>query len=192
MRSYIVRAALRDEANEGWIWADGFPSRTVVKITNHEERGWALRRPPSVVCEVRQFDRNFIGHYNSGPRYLIPENERQPTLVLSQWYRDALGGFGTTAEDDVKGRVRLVVKPMRMPGWRSLRAACQHPDIVVRLGTRLGVLGTWLGVVGVWFSTPWVPKMDSAWTLWLVPVGAAATIAAIYACRGPRRLPLSE
>ena len=89
MHTFIVRAALRDEANEGWIWTDGFPSRTVVKITNCDGEKWFFQRR-CVVCEVREFDRNFFAHYNKDRRLSVPENSRQPTVVLSHWYRSAL------------------------------------------------------------------------------------------------------
>ena len=56
MENYIARAALRDEANEGWIWVDGLPSRTIVKVTNWESRSWSIRQRRSVVCEVREID----------------------------------------------------------------------------------------------------------------------------------------
>ena len=192
MENYIARAALRDEANEGWIWVDGLPSRTIVKVTNRESHCWSIRPRRSVVCEVREIDENFLDHYNQEPRFPIPKQGRQPTLVLSHWYRAALGGFHTTEPDNVRGRVKLAIKPMRLWGWRSIRAACHHPDIVVRLGTRLGVLGTWLGVLGVWFSSPWPPKLDGAWSNW--PVFAALVLSGIafYGCCGPRRLPLSN
>ena len=71
------------------------------------------------------------------------------TLVMAEWYRKALGISRTTSPDNETGTVRLAVRPSRRQGWRSLRAACHHPDLSVRLGTRLGMVGVCLGVVGI-------------------------------------------
>jgi hypothetical protein len=80
---------------------------------------------------------------------------------MAEWYRRALAIRGTTNEDNSTGRVPLIVSEASLWGWRSLRAACHHPDPVVRLGTRLGMLGAWLGVLGVWLGVLGVCAMSS-------------------------------
>jgi hypothetical protein len=180
MQSYTIRAALRDETNDGWVWM-ARPSRTLVKITNPHTRR-------HIFCQVRNIrDQNFLDHYNGDPkgRRITITNEAE-TIVMGEWYRGALGGFGTNAADDMGGRVQLKVRELRPWGWGSVRAACHHPDIVVRLGTRLGILGAWLGVVGVVptaFAALGIGGVGSRWA-WLAMALLAIILA--YGCRGPR------
>ena len=139
MTKYIVRAALHDEANVGWIWTRGFDSRTVVMVSN-------LANGRSVYCQVREIDRNFTTRYN------VPESRRfdlieSDTIVMGQWYRDCLGVLNTTSGNNKTDLIDLKIEPLSAiwRWWGSLRAAAHHPDIVVRLG----VMGVWLGLVGV-------------------------------------------
>jgi hypothetical protein len=143
---FIVRAALADESNDGWVWisesaTNGIYSRDIVKI----------KRPGfcAVYAVARIIDKNFREDYDDDPRkrrYQILKDEH--TIVMSGWYRDALGGLKTTDCDNITGKAQLEIMRARFWIWRSLRAACSHPDPNVRLGTRLGVLGTWLGFFG--------------------------------------------
>jgi hypothetical protein len=145
---YIVRAALGEETNEGWVWICGpssahLDSRTIVSI---ERPGHNYR----VYAEVRKIDGNFCQRYNASPR--ISVDCEDDTIVMAWWYRRALAIQDITKHDNRTDRVSLKVKEAKIWGWRSLRAACHHPDPVVRLGTRLGVLGAWLGLLGVWLG----------------------------------------
>ena len=143
MTDYVIRASLHDEANEGWVWVEDFPSRSLIRIINQTN-------DRSVVCKTRKFDKNFLDRYNAEGAGRIEINElKQNTIVMSGWYRDALGGFGTTDKDNETGKVSLNLCPLRRwKPWYQMRAASHHPDIVVRLGTRLGALGVWLGLLG--------------------------------------------
>ena len=140
MANYIIRAALAEETNDGWVSGPSIRDldpRTVVRT----------RRPNrccSVYAEVCTIDANFLRQYNASSRISI--DCKQDTVVMAEWYRSALAIRGTTNEDNSTGRVSLIVSEARVRGWRSLRAACHHPDPVVRLGTRLGMLGAWLAV----------------------------------------------
>ena len=158
MTKYIIRAALRDETNEGWVWmaGSGYRSRTIVRITVPDGTRKAF-------CQVRQIDENFLDHYNQsdkeksrlvreGKKHRIDIDPKTPTIVMSEWYRDALGGFSTTTKKNGWKEIELEFQPYdhglkHLLG--QLLAASQHPDISVRLGTRLGVLGTWLGLMGI-------------------------------------------
>ena len=145
MTEYIIRAGLHDETNEGWVWTSDQPSRTVVRITGPDSRR-------KIYCVARQIDKNFLNIYNQSNRIFIDEKNKLPTVVMGQWYRDALGGFDTTNEEKDRGPVKLTIESYgggirRL--WAPLVASSQHPDISVRLGTRLGVLGTWLGIIGI-------------------------------------------
>lgn len=159
MVDYIIRAALAEETNDGWVWMCGpsqnLDSRTVVTI----------KRPcrwHGVYTEVRKVDSNFLSHYNNDSKKVrIDINSDQDTIVMAEWYRTALNIRGTTNLDNKTDTVSLIVKEAKIWGWRSLRAACHHPNPVVRLGTRLGVLGAWLGLLGVWLGLLGVCAMSS-------------------------------
>jgi hypothetical protein len=155
-KEFIIRAALAEEANEGWVWmATNMPSRSVVKI-----KDCATKR--TVFCQIRNFDENFLEKYKEDPAKRRKEiTEPSKTIVMSEWYRDALGGFLTTQRG---GKEReLKINPAYIWGWRSLRAASHHPDLATRLGTRLGVLGAWLGIVGLILSL--IPLVEGAFEL---------------------------
>ena len=147
---FIIRAALSEETNSGWVWMQmtgkSFAPRTIVRI----ERRAGSRRF-RIYVEVRKIDDNFRGNYNSGCKR-IDLAEEHDTLVMAEWYREALEIPCTTSPDNETGRVRLTVARSPRPVWRSLRAACHHPDLAVRLGTRLGMVGVCLGVVGLWLG----------------------------------------
>lgn len=183
MVDYIVRAALAEETNDGWVWICGpsqnLDSRTVVNI----------RRPNAcrgVYTELRTIDCNFLRQYNDSPHTFCIRN-KQDTIVMAEWYRTALAIRGTTSKDNEAGRVPLIVKKVKIPVWRSLRAACHHPDPVVRLGTRLGILGAWLGFLGVWLGLLGVCGMSSM--ALLVGFGLLSLLGAIgvWAGLGPPR-----
>jgi hypothetical protein len=143
---YIVRAALRDEPNDGWVWICGpaaaeLRSRMVVKI--RPVRCWR-----AVYTEVRVIDCNFLHDYNEdSKKRRIDIHPAKDTIVIAEWYRNGLG-IRTSGRDDTP-KIELSIKRARLWGLKSLRAACHHPDPVVRLGTRLGVLGVWLGLVAL-------------------------------------------
>jgi hypothetical protein len=141
-RTFAVYAAIADEANEGWIWFNSdLPTRTIVKVTNDRTRR-------SVYCASRKIDEDFLNNYNDSEKRKKISRDGRDTLVMSAWYRDALGGFKTTARSCGQ-RIRLTITPSRFPLWGTIRAACHHPEIVARIGTRLGVLGAWLGLTAL-------------------------------------------
>lgn len=186
MTNYIIRAALHDEENQGWVWMDGYPSRSVVQIIDSKTHG-------TVFCQVREVDDNFIKWYNQPGR--IPITSRQQTIVMSGWYRGALGFLETTGDDNKTNRRELDVQPAGMSAWAGLRAASHHPDLVVRLSTRLGVLGTWLGIVGLvaglapllvqMFDSDAAAKWATIVTAFAIVIGTG--ILGGIVCRGARR-----
>lgn len=187
MVNYIVRAALAEETNDGWVWICGpsvkdLDSRTVVKI----------KRPKvcrGVYTEVRKIDCNFLRQYNDSSHTISVDCERD-TIVMAEWYRRALAIRDTTNRDNEKGRVPLIVKEARLLGWRSLRTACHHPDPVVRLGTRLGILGAWLGLLSVWLGLLGVCSMSSMALLFGFGLVGLLGILGVWAGWGPPRPPL--
>jgi len=155
---YSVFSALHEETDKGWVWtrlekAEGFTSRITIKIS-HAGR--------SVYCEYRSIDANFVKRYdrsdNTKCMYFKTKEEarREPVsdltslskvIVISDWYRKALGDFGTTWKSGE--RQKLAISKPRCALWADLRAACQHPEPGVRVATRVAILGTWLGVTAL-------------------------------------------
>ena len=144
-RKYTICAGMAEEDNGGWVWIQDprLPSRTLIQLSRRlRGRKW------TTFCEARFIDRNFIKGYSKDGRVDLVE---QPNpMVISEWYRNALGGFPTayqqTAQLDDRPIPDIKIRKLRLWGWRALRGACHHPDMGVRVGTRLGVLGVWLGV----------------------------------------------
>jgi len=175
---YIIRAALAEESNDGWIWM-AKPARTVVRIDNLATGG-------SIYCQVRDLrDPNFLKRYNQRPRISIAQPNE--TIIMGEWYRKALGIAGTTHGDNVDRRAELVVAELKNWGWGPLHAACHQPDLYVRLATRLGVLGAWLGLVGLMapLANLLVGRGDA--NDWFVlSVAVLAGVLGVWICRGPR------
>jgi hypothetical protein len=178
-KPYTVFAALSDQTNEGWIWFRNPPlhTRTIVKV-RHPETGLV------VFCESRKIDSNFLTQYKQQTQREIKKPDE--TLVISEWYRDALGGFPTTRMSG--DQVKLDITPARIPVWRSLRASCHHPDIAVRVGTRLGVLGAWLGLVSLVPALLELSNLNSGCRgSSLIAVAVVGAIFGSLACRGVNR-----
>ncbi len=186
---YIVYAASKDETGEGWIWfrSPKIATRALVTVEN-------LDNGCRVCCEARIIDQNFVNEYNKN-RNMDTANPRtvevfNDAVFISEWYRNALGGFGTTSRTGDKAKLKIT--RARLPWLRDIRAACQHPSIVVKVGTRLGVLSLWLAIVAL--LPPAFDELglkDNRITLrheLLIGIAFFAAILAIFACRGVRRL----
>jgi hypothetical protein len=194
MTKYIVRAALHDETNEGWVWTTDHHSRNVVCIVRPDNKR-------KVYCIVRKIDDNFLDTYNQTPderkalkalgkkcRINIDLKNEHPTIVMGQWYRDALGGFATTNKDNGNRLVELEINhPCRwISWWSSLRASAHHPDIAVRIGVSLGAVGVILGAIAL------IPTLLDIFAIskscqWLVTLAAAlmSILLGYCACRRP-------
>jgi hypothetical protein len=222
---YTIYAAFQEEYDKGWIWIKEppTPSRALIRLHAEYKNKDMASKKWVTFCEARHIDKNFLRHYAEpeGHRIVIKQPER--AMVISEWYRNALGGFPTDYQKKFDNReipnikVYDVIKghfwQFRGPLWQwwwAVRAACHHPDLAVRLGTRLGVLGTWLGLVAtvdlIWkMFHPLLRKIAGGllpgWILSLMSnwepderVGPAALSAAVLlgfiawqACRGPKR-----
>jgi hypothetical protein len=204
-------AALHEDTDKGWVWlllgkADGFRTRTTIQISCGER---------SVYCEYRELDANFVRRYDSSDfttsmyfgvdekdrtrqkelaRTAIHQREKvnldkvRGVIVMSDWYRKALGIPATGGEPKL-----TICRPWCSP-WADLRAACQHPEPVVRIATRVAILGTWLGVAAFLPALAEVAPLKS----WLehgiqYPALAALVLAALFgvlcsfAARGVKR-----
>jgi hypothetical protein len=148
---YIIRAALDEQTNNGWVWIGGpssknLTSRVAVAITRQGcGRG--------VYVDARIVDRNFLSLYNHDLLHPDPKNRRididldQDTIVMGDWYRRALGISKTTSRNMKSGIVRLTVKQVGLGGVEALFTACHNPDPMVRLAARFSMLGLWLGAL---------------------------------------------
>ena len=130
-----VFAALRDDSHQGWVWLQKpeLQARSVVKITN-------CATGKSVYCEALQIDTNFLSEYNQSSRFSI--TDPSASIVLSYWYRAALGGIETQLD------LAFIVKPANCL-WGRFRACTHHPQLVVRVAVWLGLVGVILGFFGV-------------------------------------------
>jgi hypothetical protein len=107
-----------------------------VRITNPENRH-------RVFCEASEIDPNFLLRYNQSPRSSIDEPAH--SIVMSEWYRDRLGNLSKQTEIELE----LVLADN---AWAGLRACLQHPQIVVRLSTKLAIVSVMLGLIGLLFG----------------------------------------
>lgn len=136
---FRVHTALHEETNNGWIWA-WYPqlhARSVVRITN-------LVTKRSVHCEYREIDKFFLKRFNqSKPDAANQMTTEENPIVISLWYRNALGIQGIGVDADLE----LDTEGFKLLG--IIRSGSQHPDMISRLATRLGVLGVWLGITSI-------------------------------------------
>jgi len=167
---YKIYAALHEESNNGWVWfaKPEFEPRTLVLLSNSQTG-------QCVYCECRRIDENFRKLYNDRPYTVKVSGEDQDVaLVISDWYRRALGI--KTTKIDVDLRVS------KANWWGELRTGCQHPDPVVRLATRLGILASLLGFSAFFFA------LSSVVSQKLNPIAAVLSvvlgIVSLFACRG--------
>lgn len=129
-----IFASLREDSQQGWVWFknDTKSFRSVIKIKN-------LENGKSIYCEALQIESNFLHIYNQPPRITISDPKN--SIVMNGWYRDKLG-LKTQVD------IPLNIKDMDNP-WGKFKACTDHPQIVVRLATWLGVLGLILGILGL-------------------------------------------
>jgi hypothetical protein len=137
--NFRVHTALHEETNNGWIWAS-YPqlqARSVVQITN-------LATKRSVHCEYREIDKFFLKRFNqSKPDAANQMTMEENPMAISLWYRNALGIQGIGMDVDLE----LNAERFKLLG--IVRSGSQHPDMISRLATRLGVLGVWLGITSI-------------------------------------------
>ncbi|MHA2030598.1 MAG: hypothetical protein ACXAC2_14720 [Candidatus Kariarchaeaceae archaeon] len=135
---YKVLASLRSEMNEGWVWLNNMDlePRSIVKITNRTNG-------KKIYCECLEIDKNFLKEYNQP--YRITINDTDKVIVINEWYRKQLGGLNTKQEYDLEIRAANNM-------WGRLWTNFYHPQVVVRLATKLAILSVILGVVSILIS----------------------------------------
>lgn len=132
MAIYKVFASLREDLNEGWVWLkkSNVPPRSIICIKNKTNN-------KKIYCEALQIDDNYLKIYNNSPRKIIcdPDN----AIVINGWYRRLLGNIITKQDHEL-----LIVEANYF--WGKMRAAQQHPQLVVRLAIWMAILSIILGV----------------------------------------------
>ncbi len=136
-----IRAALHEETDKGWVWLclnrKTFGSRMTIKIS-HEKK--------SVYCEYREIDSKFVKLYNCGRTRKIEEEGK--FVVISDWYRKALGIEETKETEQPTGPTLTISKP-RWALFADIRAGCQHPEPGVRMATQIAIWGTGFAIAGL-------------------------------------------
>ncbi len=132
---YKIYASLTDDISSGWVWIGGFEDdhRPIVKLTNRTNG-------KKVYCEALKIDKNYRKKYKEGNTSPI-ENEDN-TIIANEWYRRKLGVNSTKNDESI-----LISTENHLYG--RFRASIQHPQVVVRLATWLGLISILLGVIGV-------------------------------------------
>lgn len=135
MSSKKLFSALREDAQQGWVWLRDttLPARSIVKITN-------IKNGKVVYCEALQIDENFLYSYNQSPRITI--SNPGDAIVINAWYRTALGNPSPQSD------VSINIVPSNC-WWGKFRACTDHPQIIVRVAVWLGATGLLLGVVSL-------------------------------------------
>jgi hypothetical protein len=134
---YTIYAAMPEDINVGWVWI-GSPrlaSRIVVRITNKKSGN-------SSYCEALQIEDNFLRIYNDNGSKREVICDPGKALVLNAWYRRMLDRIETQSEYDLEIEAADNL-------WGRLRSCLQHPQVVVRLATWLGIFSVGLGVMGL-------------------------------------------
>lgn len=130
----IVFTALATDIQSGAVW---LPSQYVhdgrlVAITNQSQ-------DKKIYCEAIPIGEAFRHRYNEIAS--VPIDNSDTCIVLSHWYRARLGCKQNS-------EVELDIRPSNGL-WGSFQASIGHPQIVVRLATRLAVWSVFLGLLGV-------------------------------------------
>jgi hypothetical protein len=147
---YSIYAALREDVNSGWVWVDTpvFKQRAVICISDT-----AIRK--KVYCEILRIDKNFLNYYNKSREGLCPFTNFGiikrfeiksdiPTLVINQWYRRKLLG------DDGSTQSKHELQITEVDNWYGkIRACLQHPQVIVRIATTLGIISVVEGLIGL-------------------------------------------
>lgn len=131
--NFTALPALAEDIQMGAIWlpSQHIPAGRIVSITNIST---GLR----VYCEAIPIGDPFRKRYNS--RATTPIGNPDACIVLSQWYRQGLGCHPYRP-------VEISIGPADNM-WGAFQASVGHPQIVVRLATKLAVFSVFLGALG--------------------------------------------
>lgn len=138
MKNYKILASQKEDINSPSIWIldKDIDSRVLCKIS--------VDKGNSVWVDVQTIDDNFINNYNGNPNTLNIK-EKEPTIVINEWYRKKLN-IKTKTYYDIK------ICPNKcgfLYPIRQMQAALQHPDNSVRICADLTMISVVLGLIGL-------------------------------------------
>jgi hypothetical protein len=137
-KEFEIRRSTDEEAHEGRVWILDPQERTVFE--GHRRIVRITHNGKNVYCEALYADEHYLtDRYKKGQR--PPQASDQKLVFINRWFRQQLG-------IDVDERVQLTIKVCRNP-FHQFLATAQHPQVVVRLATALGILGLGLGVLSI-------------------------------------------
>lgn len=161
LSKYRLKAAMHEEAHEGWLWIDG-------PWTSGDPLILRYRKARKVHLVCRKIDYNFRGYYDAEMRNRYrkkakPLDEKTSYLLLAKHYRDLLG-----IDADIKDWQGILVPGLEVKqarglgkAWSRLRASLMHSDPYVRIGTWLALVGllvAFVALVPVFIAFPqWNP-----------------------------------
>lgn len=133
---YRILASLRADMNEGWVWLGKTrpEPRATIRIKNKTNG-------KKIYCESLEIDNNYLYEYNDPSRHHIEEKDINAVIIMNGWYRKKLGNLETNREYD------LEVEEYNTAFGR-LCASLDHPQIVARVATKLGLWSVLLGLLG--------------------------------------------
>jgi len=135
---YELHTAIWDDVESGAIWisptpASTFTSRTIVHVRNEDNHR-------SIRCEAKMVDEYYLKRFTEQTGHTVDETAQH--VFINAWYRKALGL--TTRQGPIK---LAIVADESLPG--KLRACLQHPQVVVRIATVLGLWSVALGIISL-------------------------------------------
>jgi len=149
-KGFKIYAALLEEIEFGHVWIQegslvsanfrsARPRRPILKIVNGRKR---------IYCEGLEFDENFMRRYNSETRLEIPSKCAR-IVVMNEWYRVKLG---IPATYKVSNREIDLVILATNSHFARLRSCLDHPQLIVRVSTWLGIVGAFSGITGLFLA----------------------------------------
>ena len=93
----------------------------------------------TIYCEALPIGESLLRRYNKDAS--VPMTEPGNVIVLSHWYRSRLNGYQYR-------ELELEIRPAR-GSVHAFIACIQHPQIAVRLATKLAAWSVILGAVGL-------------------------------------------
>ncbi len=128
-------AALSEDINNGWVWLPEsiVTTRNTVKISN-------LATRKSVFCEALPAGDNYLKRHAKQAGYKI--EDKSSAIIINEWYRTKLGIIKTQEIEHLE-----IVPCDNLCG--QLRASLEHPQNIIRIASKLGILSVVLGILGI-------------------------------------------
>ena len=110
--------------------------------------------------------------------------EKAGRVEINEWYRNALGWTDTPNEE-----IELTVKKV---GFRRIVAFAQHPDDIVRVSIRLGMISVGLGILSIILAFSISVTGIASWVFYLVlgPTALMLVVMGFYILLGKSHKPI--